>query len=254
MLENTNNSTCDFAEEIVSYLYDEISGADKSRFENHLKDCSPCQDELSGFSMARSSIQEWRKEEFLPLQNPVIEIPYPAKVETISRSWFASVRALFTLSPAWTTAATAFAALAICFGLFVILFSSMPNDDEVVVQTDKNVKVTSSPTTGNQNQNVSNSNQNKQKSNNSPEPPISDEVQKPSRTPIEPTRISAPNVTKPANLPVKTVLPKGNNKSNKPAVKTNKQKAPSFLDEDEEDNSLTLTDLLEEIGKREIDD
>lgn len=254
MLENKKNSTCDYAEELVSYLYDEMRGADKSRFENHLKDCSPCQDELAGFSLSRASIQEWRNEEFLPLQNPAIEIPYPAKVETISRSWFASVRALFSLSPAWTTAATAFAALAICLGLFLVLFSSMPDDDEVLVQTDKNVKVAPSPTTGNQNQNVSNTNQNKQKLGNSSEPSVSGAAQKPSRTTIEPTKIvSQPSAVKPSNLPVKTVLPKSN-KTVKPPVKTNKQKAPSFLDEDEEDDSLTLTDLLEQIGAREIDD
>ena len=257
MLENTQNSTCDFAEELISYLYDEMSGVDKSGFEKHLKTCSPCKNELAGFSLARTSVQEWHNKEFLPLPTPPIEIPYPVKIETISRSWFAKLRALFTLSPTWTTASTAFAALALCFGLFVIWFSSMPNDDEVLVQTEKNVKVTASPTTGNQNQNsnISNPNQNTQKPSNSSESPLSDEGQKPARTSIESTKIVAqPNVTKPNNLPVKTVQPKTTNKTVKPPIKTPKQKAPSFLDDDEEEDSLTLTDLLEGIGAGEIDD
>ncbi|MEK7723352.1 MAG: hypothetical protein AAB336_03310, partial [Acidobacteriota bacterium] len=207
------------------------------------------------FSMARSSIQEWHNEEFLPLESPVIEIPYPAKVENSSRSWLVAIRDFFTLSPAWMTASTAFAALAICIGLFAVVVSSLRDNMDVA---DKgNVKIISSPTHGNQNQNsnVSNANQNKQKPVNLPEPPISEKVQKPTPEVIEPTKIVAkPNSVKTQTLPVKTVQPKTNNRVPKQPLKTQKQKVPSFLDEDEEEDSLTLTDLLEEIGAREIDD
>jgi hypothetical protein len=253
MLDNTKNSTCDFAEELVSYLYEEMSSADKSRFEKHLKDCLPCRDELAEFSLARVAVQEWRDEEFAPLANPAIEIPYPAKS---SRSWLAQIREYFTLSPAWMTASTALAALAICVGLFVIMFNSMPDGNDVVVQ-DKNIKTVQSPTTGNQkqNSNISETNQNQPTTNISSEPPVKIDTPKPIKTVNEPTKISVPSVSKPQNLPVKTVQPRNNKKTTvQPPVKTNKQKVPRLIDEDEEEDSLTLTDLLEDIGAREIDD
>lgn len=259
MLENTQNSICDCAEELVSYLYDEMSGTDKLRFEKHLKTCSSCQDELAGFSLTRTSIQEWHKEDFLPLQSPSIEINYPQKIETISRSWFASIRDFFTLSPAWMTASTAFAALAICAVLLAVVVSSLRDDRTVARQNEKgNTNIVSSPTNGNQNQNsnVSNANQNKQKPANLSEPPVLEKVQKPSRTNPEPTKISVqPTITKQENSSVKTVLPTKQKDLKEKLPKNNKkEKAPSFLDDDEEEDSLTLTDLLEQIGAREIDD
>lgn len=248
MLDNTQNSTCEFAEELVSYLYDEMNGADKSRFENHLEACEPCRDELAEFSLARASIQEWHDKEFMPLANPAIKIPYPQKS---SRSWFVAVRELFTLSPAWMTASTAFAALAICAALFAVVVSSLRDDENVVQQTENN-KVIPSPTTGNQNQNsnVSEANQDKQTPDNSPQPPVKNPTPKPVKTAVEPTKV----VAKPQNATVKTVQPKTSEKIVKPPVKTPKQKVPGFVDEDDDDDSLTLLDLLEKIGTDDKDD
>jgi Putative zinc-finger len=258
MSENINNSTCGFAEELVSYLYNELNGADKSRFESHLATCESCADELSGFVLTRNSVQEWRTEEFVPLQNPAIEIPYPQQVRSISRSWFASIRDFFTLSPAWMTASTAAAALAICLVLFAVVVSSLRDDNNVVQQTEKgNIKVIPSPTEGNRNQNsdVSETNQPKQNPADSLEPPVPEKTSKPGKAPNAPTKISVPATAKPNNSTVKTAQPKTNDKpAVKQPVKTQKQKAPSFLDDDEETDSLTLTDLLEQIGTREIDD
>lgn len=259
MLEDTQNSTCEFAEELVSYLYDEMSHSEKLHFEKHLKNCFACQDEFAGFSLARTSILEWRNEEFLPLENPAIEIPYPLQVKSVSRSWFAAVRELFTLSPAWMTASTAFAALAICVVLFALVVSFLRNDPNIArIENDSNV-ILPSPTNGNQNKNsnVSNANQNTQKTADSPQPSVIVDSPKPINRTVESTKIVAkPNVEKPQNLLVKTPQPKSNSKpiSKPQQVRSKKQSAPSFLDEDEEDDSLTLTDLLEQIGTREIDD
>jgi hypothetical protein len=256
MLDNKRNSNCDFAEELVSYLYDEISGSEKLRFEKHLRNCSACQDELSGFSMTRNAVQEWKTVEFLPLQNPVIEIPYSQKAETVSRSWFAAIRDYLTLSPAWMTASTAFAALAICAALIAVVISSFRNNNDFAEIKKDEINVVSSPTNGNQNQNsnVSNSNSNQNKPNDSKESPNISESPKSVKTEIEAIKVVAkPNVNAPQTSPVKTIQPKSKTTVKQPS-KTKNQKAPSFLDEDEEQDSLTLTDLLEQIGKSEIDD
>lgn len=248
MLETNKNLTCEFAEELVSYLYDELTGADKASFEKHLGNCLLCAEELSEFSSARSSILEWRNEEFLPLLPPTIEIPYENQIKTfenkvISRSWLAAVRDFFTLSPAWMTATTAFAALAICVGLFFALSSSLPDNDEVMVQANTSkIKVVPSPTNENKtNSNVSVSNETGTKPGNSPKPLVvsdpdsSQDVVPPAKAP-----------TKPQNTNVKRqIQPKGNNRT---PLKQTPQKAPKLIEDEEEDNTLRLSDLLENIG------
>lgn len=245
MLENNKNLTCEFAEELVSYLYDELATSDKARFEKHLSGCSLCAEELPEFSMARSSILEWRNEEFLPLPTPIIEIPYEKKPliaanESGSRSWFASVRDFFTLSPAWMTTATALAALTIFVGLALVMFSALPDDKDVMVQTnEKNVKVVPSPTTGTVS-NVSDSKVTGQTVVNSPKPPsINTPDIKEVTTPVKSSTVPKQNLT------VKKQIPP--TKTNKPQPNT-RQKPPGLVDDEEEDDGLRLSDLLEEIG------
>jgi hypothetical protein len=246
MLDNHKNSMCEFAEELVSYLYDELSGPDKARFETHLGGCSLCTGELSEFSSARSAVQVWRTEEFLPLIPPTIEIPYQVQAKTVEndkvdRSWFATVRALFTLSPAWTTAATAFAALVICVGLFLVMFSSLPEDNDVTVQTNKDIKVSPSPTTGNPNSNISNSGETNQNTGKSPKSTL---VTDPSKDVIDPVKGST--VKQPPNQNVKNQVQP--NKINKTPLKQPQRKAPGLLEDEDEDDSLRLSELLEGIG------
>jgi hypothetical protein len=72
-------------------------------FETHLNSCAACADEFAGFNMARTSIIEWRNEEFLSLQTPLIEIPYEKPRELynaetdskVSRDWLAELRRVF---------------------------------------------------------------------------------------------------------------------------------------------------------------
>ena len=65
MLNNNHNPSCAFAEQIVSYLYNETNAKEKAAFDAHLNNCSTCADELAGFGFVRSSIVEWKNAEFL---------------------------------------------------------------------------------------------------------------------------------------------------------------------------------------------
>ncbi|CAN5351592.1 hypothetical protein BH10ACI2_BH10ACI2_11810 [soil metagenome] len=80
---------CPFADEIVSYIYDEFGGQEQTAFEDHLADCMKCTDEFAAVSEARFSVFEWQREEFAPLATPRIVIPY----ETQTASWFDGVKA-----------------------------------------------------------------------------------------------------------------------------------------------------------------
>jgi hypothetical protein len=244
MLEDNQNSNCERAEELVSYLYDELGGKDKARFEKHLAVCSSCAAELSEFSLARTFVQEWRDEQFLPLPTPLIEIPlaHSQKQGSISRSWLTAVRDLLTLSPAWTTAATAAAATVIFVALSLVMFNSLPeNDDVLVKQTgdNKNIKVSPSPTIAN-NQNISVGKETTGSQTGSSPKPLN--VDNPSGEANAPVKIST--TTKPAN----NKRPGQVRENIKSPKNQTKQTAPRLIDDEEEDDSLRLSDLLEGIG------
>jgi hypothetical protein len=79
MLSNGSKNNCPFEHEIVSYIYDEMHGSERLKFETHLSDCSICTDDFAAVSDARFSMFEWRKEEFAQLATPKIVIPYESK-------------------------------------------------------------------------------------------------------------------------------------------------------------------------------
>ncbi len=78
-----SETNCPFEDEIVSYMYDEMAGPARLKFETHLSDCIVCTDEFAAISEARFATFEWRKEEFAHLPTPEIVIPYEStrKVE-----------------------------------------------------------------------------------------------------------------------------------------------------------------------------
>jgi hypothetical protein len=249
--ENHQNLSCEFAEELVSYLYDELKGHEKLRFETHLKTCSFCSDEMAGFGVVRNSMTDWRKADFDSLAAPIIEIPYPEKSETVdvtpvSRPWFASIRDLFTLSPAWMTATTALAVLAICVGLGIVLINSVRDGFNEVVQQEK-VKPVPSPTTEDKNANVANSedNQTNPTPPQSPTPNFSGGKSATPPAPSAPAKTTGkPNSAKPQNSDLK----KPEAPKNQVNPKSKQEKVPRLIDEEEEDDTLRLSSIFEEIG------
>ncbi len=256
--EKEQNLPCKFTESLVSYLYDELPVNERIPFERHLAGCSTCADEITSFGIVRNSIGDWYERDFARLATPMIEIPFAemtqiAEPTPVLRPWLVIIPEFFTLSPAWMTATTAFAALAICLGLGFVLINSWQEGFGEIVQQDK-VKPVPSPTTENNNSgsNVSVTNQNNPPTNQSPTPDLSNEnVSNPplANAPLKPTVKS--NLGKSQNQK-KPEAGTVENKTNKPAPKSNsKQKMPSLIgDDDDEDGSLRLSDLLDEIGRK----
>lgn len=142
MLNNNNNhnSSCMFAEEIVSYLYDEATVKEKFAFEAHLKNCLMCADELAAFGFVRTSLTEWRNDEVFALEmprleNPAIKTSAPV-ISTTSGSRLDNLRELFAWFPSWKAASVAFAVL-IVFAVAVFLIKS-PDNNEVASNTNQN--------------------------------------------------------------------------------------------------------------------
>lgn len=127
MLNNNHkNLSCDFAEDVISYLYEEISAAEKVAFEEHLKNCSQCIVELSDLGFVRSSIFELRKAEFFDVNAPSrIFTSENTLAETVSygekATLLGNLRRFFSLLPSWSAAVLII--LIVCSILFLFVFN-----------------------------------------------------------------------------------------------------------------------------------
>lgn len=139
---NYENKSCGFGEDLVVYLYDEISESDKIKFEKHLSNCQTCEKELAGFGLVRNSINKWKAEDFAKLSHPKIELEYgefekkSQIMETEKSGWFGELKGIFSGFPTWANAGAAFAVLSICAVIAIIAFNYSGNV-EVVDNSDK---------------------------------------------------------------------------------------------------------------------
>lgn len=118
---NHQNSGCGFGEKLVSYLYDEISGLEKEKFDIHLDDCKSCVEEYSSFGIVRSSLGEWRDFEFAPLETPQINLstfePVAVAESTGRGSWLKLIQSFFITTPRWVTTVSFATVLAVILGI-----------------------------------------------------------------------------------------------------------------------------------------
>lgn len=244
------NLTCEFADEIVSYLYNEMGASEKSRFESHLGNCSFCVAEVAEFGMVRSEIGNWKVKDFDSLPTPIFEIPnkesfQQVAIKEVSRPWYAVVRDYFSLSPVWMTATTAMAVLAICAGLVFVTVNSL-KDIDVVVQESNTSKPMSSPTAEIKTVENPDSNPNLTKSDSTEKPSTPPNISGVPKTAPTTTKITDRQVVKTQNSTVKkNVTP--NNKVNKTSKRNS---APSLIGDEDEDDALRLSDIFNEIGSR----
>lgn len=152
---NNQNSSCRFSETLISYLYDEIAGQEeKSRFESHLLSCHECAEELSAFAGVRSTVLEWRQQNFEPLSTPAIELAFETendKAEKISThssikvSWLTGLKERFFLSRNWVGVVAGFAALLICAGLFYAIVVNSNKYEPNQAAANKNSQIAPAP-------------------------------------------------------------------------------------------------------------
>ena len=255
MFENNGHDpSCNHAVDVVSYLYDEIGGAEKREFESHLAGCNTCTAELASFSGVRSSVNTWRAQEFDPLATPVIDIPFETLDEPATAAgWRGTIltdfKRLFAFSP-WPPAAVGFAALAIFIGLGFFVFSYMNRSGNDLAKNKAVDKPVVSPTAepGKDPGEVAINNSNS-KSEGDDKLITTPKAPEPEGTVV---KVSVTRNT-PKNKPVKaspdTVTPK--KVVDKPNTQQN-QKAPNLNNyTEEEDKTLRLADLFEEIDTKE---
>ncbi len=144
-----SDPNCSFAENVVSYLYDEMPRGEKLEFEQHLHGCLSCGEELGAFSVVSNSIQTWRDAEFAGAQAPQISRSlYELESGNVDVeqnegvSWLTNLRRLFDLSPVMLKSAAAFGTIAILIGMGWIMFGGV---DNASVETAKTPEQTSNP-------------------------------------------------------------------------------------------------------------
>lgn len=249
---NTNghqNLSCTFAAQLVDYLYSEFAEAEKTVFESHLQNCRACADEAANFSQLRSSIIEWRENDFEPLQTPVFVLPAVRQKVVEKHSLIETIRSIFILSPMQTAFAALFVLLTFA-GIFWISSSYLRNED-LASDTNrvKNENIQSPvvlPTAEIASRNEPNQSPAKEV--------ISQKFAAAVSKDSDVKDNSAPGkISSPSAMPVvqkdlnKQIAPKtGTSPKIKAPVKNN---IPAIDDEDEEDNnSLRLSDLFDEVG------
>ena len=229
-MNDVNFSKCKFSAEIVPYMYGESSPAESSAFEQHLVDCSDCTDEFAAISSARYEVYDWKKLEFDPLETPTFDVPFR---EAAGVSWSDKIRRVF--ANAWALPSVSFAALAIV-SIVAAGVIWLRSGDELAV---KNPDAAPTPI--------------RSLGENTAE--VRTEQPSKSADPVRPQATQA-SVSKRANprrvyaQPVRAV--RDRTMEVKQTTARNETKAVPRLNEypDDEDTSLRLAELLEDIGSR----
>ena len=115
---------CGRENDLVAFLYGELSDIEKASFDSHRNTCHLCQAQTIEFRSIRDSIVAWRDES---LGRASITAPERSAVIAQRRvSSLAALRAFFDLSPLWMKGAVGFAAILLCI-LSVLTIARLRN-------------------------------------------------------------------------------------------------------------------------------
>lgn len=240
--EKRKVNECGFADDLLSYLYEEMSMAEATKFENHLPQCENCSFELSDFSVARSGIRDWKSDSFDRLQTPAVLIEYRPSENVIESnrkakgSWFAGLFEMFSFQSAIGVSAAAVLMIAAVAG-FIMLRSdpsvNIDNTEVAAVETDSTPLPESNKSTAATTASRTTTESSEVKKNDGP-------VDSQGST-VKPTKVSGTNSQRPKVVKSEPVR----------SQRQQKPKAmPRLVEDDEEEDTLRLSDLLEEIGAR----
>ena len=228
-----NDATCKYSNGILPYMYGEMVSPATDEFESHLLECQACTDEFAALSAARYEVYDWKKLEFDPLATPAIAIPYGEASTAVS--WVEKLRTAFAGN--WAMPTAAFAGLAIV-SVFVALLV-VPRGVDEVASIDNSNTPANRPAANTPNQNQ-------------PSPTVAtetDQIQEstPARQPSRPTLVREPSPRRPMRTQ-QSVAPK-NIEARTTVTAPNAPRLNEFVEE--EDDSLRLAELLEDVDTSE---
>ncbi len=119
---------CERGDDLIAFLYHELSEPETRDFERHLATCSSCAHELGSFREIRAGVVAWREQTLglSPVSTPArVALGQPEKPSALL-----AIRQFFALSPVWLKGAVAFAS--IVFVAAVALLVMTWNSSQVV--------------------------------------------------------------------------------------------------------------------------
>jgi len=219
------NNLCTHGGDMLAYLYNEMPSADRETFELHLADCGTCIDDFAELSQSRYPVFEWKRLEFDPLPTPRVVIPF----EAARASWLDKLRASFAFRPAFAFGSLAAIAVAASLAAFVLIGGSKTKNDIAEVAP---VVTPVLPTP-------------------QVDLPLPDQAST-TVTDVDEAADRRAETTRP--IKASSEAPKRAEHAAKPKVaqqaKRN-ERIPTFNTVDDEDDSLRLADIFEEIGTSE---
>jgi hypothetical protein len=259
---NNNLKSCEFAEQTVSYLYGETADVEKSEFELHLKTCPTCADELESFGFIRSAVLDWRNEDFAVLNTPVFDIPAtrtenvfsPATKPTALGSWFSGFVKMFSFNPALA----GLAVLIVCLGAALFVYRFPSDSGNEITRNENNANLAQAAVTPiveaslnpqetiNADEDSSKSLPAIVKTNDSPRRAAGNRQVVPVKTAV---KVSNGSSQIDASSSARNL--KNANDNTKKIAPVKKQQVPNLNDaEDEEDKTIRLADLFDELDAR----
>ncbi|HEV8189091.1 MAG TPA: zf-HC2 domain-containing protein [Pyrinomonadaceae bacterium] len=124
MKERDHSPSCERAPDLIAFIYNEASEQEAQDFQLHLRECSSCREEAASFGFVRESIITWRDEALAGF------VSTPVTTHD-KKSALTALRQFFDLSPLWLKGATAFALLAFCLLVGIVIFRNRERQIEV---------------------------------------------------------------------------------------------------------------------------
>jgi hypothetical protein len=237
-MKNREFSECEFAADMVPYMYGELSPSENTVFESHLLDCGGCTDEFAAMANARYEVYDWKKTSFDPLPTPrfAIELEDPHRISA-GVSWVERLRAVF--ANGWAVPTVAFAAVALVSVMTGVVLVSRDRGDVAAVEQVP-VPTASSPAPANEIVPTSTDLSTGEADNK-----IDDDEVAPAPTDVAPKR-KVPGRVHRTPRPVPVVPTETR------ATRTETINVPRLNDfTEEEDTSLRLAELFEDVGSSE---
>jgi anti-sigma factor RsiW len=124
-MKEVNAPGCGRENDLISFLYGELSAEESQTFNQHVRSCHSCKTELASFQDVRQAVVAWRNESLGVAAMPVAT---PSVAEQRTPSALAAFREFFNLSPLWLKGAVAFASILFCLvaGLAIARLRTSP--------------------------------------------------------------------------------------------------------------------------------
>jgi hypothetical protein len=134
-MQEVDALSCGRENDLVTFLYGELSDGEKKSFESHMHTCRLCQAQTSEFRSIRESVAAWRDES---LGSAHVASAATYGINQRQTSGLAAVRAFFDLSPLWMKGAVGFAAILFCIFTVLAVAQLRPTPVPAVATTNVN--------------------------------------------------------------------------------------------------------------------